>query len=58
MLCICSSLKSINPLTHSQKDFQTFTKQVNSSFSQAKYGGSLCFEFTLNKKITLEEGVL
>lgn len=58
MMCLYSTLKSINPLTSYQKGFQTFSKQVNSSFSQAKYGRSLCFEFTWNKKIALEGGVL
>jgi len=58
MMSLYSSLKSTNPLTSYQKDFQTFSKQVNCSFSQAKYGGSLCSEFTLNKKIALEGGVL
>lgn len=53
-----SSLKSINTLTSYQKDFQTFSKQVNGSFSQPKYQGSLCFAFTLNKKIALEGGAL
>lgn len=58
MICLYSSLKSINPLVSYQTDFQTFSKQVNCPFSQAKYGGNLCFEFTLNKKIALDGGVL